>query len=226
MDSPPLHALRNTNGVVNGVFAHSGSSTFPTSSDNASNYWVDPVFSPQTFTTPPGQVTNVNATAGYASASLSWNAPTSGDPVTTYTITPYIGSTAQTPTTVTGNPAPTTGVVSGLTNGTTYTFTVTASNPAGSGPASAQSNAVTPSASVAARHQRRLRERADRVDDRRHDYADVASTSAGPLRQRLRLARSGPAGHRARRGQQRVPDGRHPLGDTTTLSFWYCAGYD
>ena len=109
---------------------------------------MDPVFTPQTFNTAPGQVTNVNATAGYASASLSWNAPTSGDPVTTYTITPYIGSTAQTPTTVTGNPAPTTAVVSGLTNGTTYTFTVTASNPAGSGPESAQSNAVTPSASI------------------------------------------------------------------------------
>ena len=69
VDSPPLHALRNTNGVVNGVFSHSGSSTFPTSSVDASNYWVDPVFTPQTFTTPPGQVGNVNATAGYASAS-------------------------------------------------------------------------------------------------------------------------------------------------------------
>ena len=148
VDSPPLHALRSTNGITNGVFAHSASSTFPTSAGDGSNYWVDPVFTPQTFNTAPGQVTNVNATAGYASASLSWNAPTSGDPVTTYTITPYIGSTAQTPTTVTGNPAPTTGTVSGLTNGTTYTFTVTASNAAGSGPASAQSNAVTPSASI------------------------------------------------------------------------------
>jgi hypothetical protein len=148
VDSPPLHALRNSNGIVDGVFAHSSSSTFPTSSDNASNYWVDPVFSPETFTTPPGQVTNVNATAGYASANLSWNAPASGDPVTTYTITPYVGSTAQTPTTVTGNPAPTTAAVSGLTNGTSYTFTVTASNPAGPGPASAPSNAVTPSANI------------------------------------------------------------------------------
>ena len=74
---------------------------------------MDPIFTPQNFTTPPGQATNVNATAGFASASLSWNAPTSGDPVTTYTITPYIGSTAQTPTTVTGNPAPTTATVSG-----------------------------------------------------------------------------------------------------------------
>jgi hypothetical protein len=149
VDSPPLHALRSTNGTINGVFSHSSSSAFPTSAGDGPNYWVDPVFAPQNFTTPPGQASNVNATAGYASVSLSWNAPTSGDPVTTYTITPYIGSTAQATTTVTGNPAPTTGVVSGLTNGTSYTFTVTASNPAGPGPESAQSNAVTPSASIA-----------------------------------------------------------------------------
>ena len=81
VDSPPLHALRNTNGVVNGVYSYAGSSTFPTSSTNASNYWVDPVFSPETFNTPPGQVGNVNATAGFASATVTWSAPTSGDPV-------------------------------------------------------------------------------------------------------------------------------------------------
>jgi hypothetical protein len=148
VDSPPLHALRNTNGVVNGVYTYSASSAFPTSSTNASNYYVDPVFTPQSFTTPPGQPGNVNATAGYASATVTWSAPTTGDPATSYTITPYIGSAAQTPTTVPGNPAPTSAVLSGLTNGTTYTFTVTASNPAGTGPESAQSNAVTPSASA------------------------------------------------------------------------------
>ncbi|HEY1343761.1 MAG TPA: DUF4082 domain-containing protein [Streptosporangiaceae bacterium] len=149
VDSPPLHAVRNTNGVVNGVYSYAGSSAFPTSSANAANYWVDPVFTPETFNTPPGQVGNVSATAGYASASVTWSAPASGDPVTTYTVTPYIGSAAQTPTTVTGNPAPTSVLVSGLTNGTTYTFTVTAANPAGTGPESAQSNTVTPSASIA-----------------------------------------------------------------------------
>src|SRR5262249_55501834 len=147
VDSPPLHALRNTNGVVNGVFTYAGSSAFPTSSVNASNYYVDPVFTPETFNNPPGQVGNVSATAGYASANITWSAPTSGDPVTTYPITPYIGSAAQTPTTVSGNPAPTSAAVSGLTNGTTYTFTLTPSNPAGSGPESGQSNSVTPSAS-------------------------------------------------------------------------------
>ena len=148
VDSPPLHALRNSNGVVDGVYAKSGTSAFPTSSVDATNYYVDPVFTPQSFTTPPGAVGNVNATAGFASATVSWSAPATGDPATAYTITPYAGSVAQPPTTVPGNPAPTSAAVSGLTNGTTYTFTVTAANPAGTGPESAPSNAVTPSSSA------------------------------------------------------------------------------
>ncbi len=36
IDSPPLHALRNTNGTVNGLFQNSSTSTFPTGSLNAS----------------------------------------------------------------------------------------------------------------------------------------------------------------------------------------------
>jgi hypothetical protein len=142
VDNPPLHALRSTNGVTDGLYTYSSSSTFPTSTFNGENYWVDVVFSPSP---PPGQVTNVSAIPGYASAGVSWSAPTSGGPVTAYTITPYLGSAAQTPTTVTGSPAPTSATVTGMTNGSTYTFTVTASNPNGSGAASLPSNAVTPS---------------------------------------------------------------------------------
>ena len=146
-DSAPLHAIGNNNAAGgNGVFAYASSSTFPTQSFGASNYWVDLVFSPATA---PGQASNVNATGGKGSATLTWSAPTTGGPVTTYTITPYIGSTAQHPTTVSGSVPPTTATVTGLTAGTSYTFTVTASNPNGTGAASPQSNAVTPTALTA-----------------------------------------------------------------------------
>src|SRR5438128_10751582 len=48
-------------------------------------------------------------------------------------------------TTVGGSaPPPVTGVVSGLTNGQAYSFTVTASTSAGPGPESAKSNSVRP----------------------------------------------------------------------------------
>ena len=69
--------------------------------------------------------------------------------MTSYKITPYVGSTAQTPTTINGSPPANAATITGLTTGTTYTFTVQAINPTGSGPVSAQSNAVTPLTAVA-----------------------------------------------------------------------------
>jgi hypothetical protein len=93
----------------------------------------------------PGTPTGVDATAGNGSATLTWTAPANGNsPITSYTVTPYIGTTAQTPSTVTGSPATPSATVNGLTNGTTYTFTVTATNSVGTGPTSAASNPVTP----------------------------------------------------------------------------------
>ena len=69
-----------------------------------------------------------------------------GSAITSYTVTPFIGSAAQTAVTVTGSPPATSATVTGLTNGTSYTFTVSATNTNGTGPASAPSNAVTPTA--------------------------------------------------------------------------------
>jgi hypothetical protein len=43
-DAPPLHGLQNTSSHQNGVFKY-GASGFPTSSYNATNYWIDVVFS-------------------------------------------------------------------------------------------------------------------------------------------------------------------------------------
>ncbi len=149
--SSTLGAVQNTglsvDTTTNGVFAYAGASTFPTGSYGATNYWVDVVFAPASA---PGAVSGVSAVAGgTTSANVSWTAPSSGGAVTSYKITPYVGTTAQTPKTITGTPPVTNTTITGLTTGTTYRFTVQAINPNGGGPVSAQSNAVTPQGAVA-----------------------------------------------------------------------------
>lgn len=87
----------------------------------------------------PGAPTSVSAVAGNAQAVVSFTAPASpgGAPITRYTVTSSPGGL-----TATGTASPIT--VTGLTNGTAYTFTVTATNIAGTGAASSASTAVTP----------------------------------------------------------------------------------
>ena len=93
----------------------------------------------------PSPPSGVGASPGNSSVNVSWTAPPSGgSPITSYTVTPYIGSAAQPTTVVTGTP-PATTAVSGLSNGTTYTFTVTATNSIGTSPPSAASSLTTPS---------------------------------------------------------------------------------
>jgi len=90
-----------------------------------------------TATTVPQAPTIGTATGGNASATVTYTAnATGGKAVSAYTATSSPGS-------VTGTGAsPIT--VSGLTNGTAYTFTVTATNANGTSTASAASNSVTP----------------------------------------------------------------------------------
>jgi hypothetical protein len=74
---------------------------------------------------------------------VGWTAPNNdGSPITGYTVTPYVGSTAQTPVSVGASTQSV--VVTGLTNGTSYTFKVAASNALGTGPQSEASSVVTP----------------------------------------------------------------------------------
>ena len=97
-------------------------------------------------TTPtvPGAPAIGTATAGTGQATLTWTAPGSngGSAITGYTVTPYVGGSAQTPQTFVSTA--TTEVVTGLTNGTSYTFKVAAINGVGTGSMSSASNAVTP----------------------------------------------------------------------------------
>jgi hypothetical protein len=153
MDRPPLHALRDGADGPNGVYQYGTTSSFPTNTWNATNYWVDVVFASSSTTpvTAPQAPTGVSATPGDASAVVTWTAPPDGGSrITSYTVTPYIGTSAQTPSTVTGNPAPTTASFTGLTNGTAYTFRVSATNTAGTSPDSTPSPPVTPTSGVCA----------------------------------------------------------------------------
>lgn len=95
--------------------------------------------------TVPGAPSNVSAQAGDASATVSWTAPaSSGDSaIISYSVTAspggrqaHVGDQRRSAT------------VTGLTNGTSYTFTVHATNDAGNSPESGPSNAVTPRAST------------------------------------------------------------------------------
>lgn len=89
--------------------------------------------------TVPGVPTNVTAIAGNGQATVRFTAPASdgGSSITGYEVTAEPGGVV-----VTGTASPI--VVTGLTNGTSYTFTVKAVNTIGASAASVVSNAVDP----------------------------------------------------------------------------------
>ena len=128
------------NGLTNGdsySFTVTATNSVGTgASSGASNAVVPAVTEPDA----PGAPT---ATAGRGSATVGWVAPNDeGSAITGYVITPYVGATAKTPVDV--GPTAVSDDVTGLTNGTTYTFTVAATNSIGTGSPSPVSNAVTP----------------------------------------------------------------------------------
>ena len=96
-----------------------------------------------TATTVPQAPSITSVTAGNAQVSVAFSAnATGGSSITGYTITSSPGNI-----TATGSSSPI--VVTGLTNGTSYTFTATATNTHGTSLASSASNSVTPTSVIA-----------------------------------------------------------------------------
>ena len=94
-------------------------------------------------TTAPGLPTGLKVSAAHGSAKLTWKAPATdgGSSILNYVITAYVGATAKMRAEVGDVLADT---ITGLTNGTAYTFTVAATNSVGAGKASSHSPLVTP----------------------------------------------------------------------------------
>jgi hypothetical protein len=129
--SSPLNVTGLTNGTPY-TFTVTATNAVGTSAASTASTAVTPA-------TVPGAPTAAVATRGNVSASVAFTAPasTGGSAITGYTVTSSPGSF-----TATGASSPLN--VTGLTNGTSYTFTVTATNAVGTGAASTASTAVTP----------------------------------------------------------------------------------
>ncbi|HEV3280110.1 MAG TPA: fibronectin type III domain-containing protein [Acidimicrobiales bacterium] len=126
--------ISTTGFLTAGIYSASGNMT-DASGDSGTFTFTLTVQAPNL----PGAPTSVTAQGQYQQVTVHWSPPASdgGSPITGYVVTPSAG----TPVTV-GNV--TKAVVSGLTNGVSYTFQVAAINAAGTGPNSASSSPVSP----------------------------------------------------------------------------------
>jgi hypothetical protein len=134
--------LNSSTGVLSGTPGAGTGGSYPVTITATNAVSPDAI---QNFTltvpTPPAAPTITMVTTGDRSATVTWSpGPDGGSPIVSYTVSasPGTGScTILAPVAVC--------TVNGLTNGTAYTFTVTASNVEGPSQPSASSNPATPS---------------------------------------------------------------------------------
>ncbi len=128
-----------TTGIVTGL-TNGLSYDFRVSAVNTIGQGSSSTTTSATPATVPDAPTIGTATAGNGQVSVAFSSPSNGgSTITGYTVTSSPGG-------FTGTGATSPIIVSGLTNGTSYTFTVTATNAIGTGSASGASNSATPAA--------------------------------------------------------------------------------
>ncbi len=141
--STGIGSLTNGTGYTFDVAAVNSVGTGPVSARSAQVTPAAPL-------TAPAAPTIGTPVAGNASATVNWTAPApaaGAAPVTGYVIRTFVGtSNTVFSTTPVGNV--TTSVITGLTNGTAYSFDVAATSASGAGAVSARSAQVTPVAPV------------------------------------------------------------------------------
>ncbi|WP_263357909.1 DUF4082 domain-containing protein [Acidicapsa ligni] len=86
-NSPPLHALENGVDGGNGVFTYSATSTLPTGSYNANNYWVDVIYAATGTYTIAGTISGTGAAGTTVTLSGAANATTIADSNGNYSFT-------------------------------------------------------------------------------------------------------------------------------------------
>ncbi|MDO1581089.1 putative Ig domain-containing protein [Rhizobium oryzicola] len=134
-------SLNTSNGTISGMPTNVGNFSFTILVTDSNSAVASAAYSLTVAASKPDAPSIDSVSANDAEAKVFFTAPSSdgGASITSYTVTSNPGGLTQS-----GSTSPIT--VTGLTNGTTYTFTVTAANSAGTGPASSPSSPVTPTA--------------------------------------------------------------------------------
>jgi hypothetical protein len=148
--SLPAGLTLSPSGAITGTPSAIGTSDFTVRVDDSAAASDTAPLTLDVLPTAPSSPGIGSATGGNGRAVVTFTAPASGGgrPITGYTVTALdttaAGRGGQTGTIAGSTPDPIT--ITGLTNGDRYTFSVTATNDVGTGPASEASNPVTPAA--------------------------------------------------------------------------------
>jgi Domain of unknown function (DUF4082)/Domain of unknown function (DUF1929)/Bacterial Ig-like domain (group 2) len=131
VDTPPLHALATGVAGGDGVYGYGATSTFPTNTYQALNYWVDVVFSPAPSSTTTSSTTTSSTTSSTSSTTTSTTtsttSSTTSSTTTSSTTTSTTTSTTSSTTSSTTTSSTTTSTTSSTISSTTTSTTTTSS---------------------------------------------------------------------------------------------------